>query len=114
MGDSIMTDQDENIIVAEACGWVYDEHHGRGFWDNGQERISDEYLLSDRFETLDAMQQAVLMQDEEFQIRFHKNIISMCITRGGSSVKKFLGFHQLTATDWRSAFVETLKQLKRI
>jgi hypothetical protein len=62
------------------------------------------------YNSLDAMQAAVLMQDERFQRVFAIRLMGVVPTDNTD----VLMFHQLTVTDWQAVFVETLKQLKRI
>jgi hypothetical protein len=102
-----MTDTETQIAIAEACGWAYDEHHSRPFWDNGRERYWDAEQLAERYNSLDTLQSAVLAQDEQFQREFGLNLL-----RKMSEVIPTKYYHQLSVRDWQQVFVETLKQLE--
>lgn len=107
-----MTDQSENIIVVEACGW---RSYGDSSYKDPKGKIFSVFEVSNHFNSIDAMQKAVLMQDERFKLKFDENLIQT-LNGKGFWVNSIVCYHihQLTATDWRSAFIETLKQLKRV
>ena len=57
--------------------------------------------------SLDAIQAAVLAQDDEFQRAFYYTL------SGKTCLNPYRYWHQLTAQDWCDAFCDTLKALGR-
>jgi hypothetical protein len=109
----------ENLItIAKACGFEYSREKCRliGCNDTHEVLRVKGRIEWPKFDTLDSLQAAVLMQDEEFQRRFAFNLAKKAewYSPEPPQLMHTAAIHKLTVTDWQQAFVETLEQLKRV
>jgi hypothetical protein len=89
-----VTDQQQRIAIAEACGWTLKK--GIRAWNrpnnNGWDCLEQ---LPDYTNDLNAMQSAVISQNYDFQQEFHNALMSLA------------GFpHQAKSTQWAEIFVD--------
>ncbi len=87
-----MSDQEKRIAIAEECLSYRDYLH-----------------------SIDAMQKAVLAQDNDFQCRFAELITMRSPHHACEDETEgyIVLFHQLTASDWADAFIEVLEGRKK-
>jgi hypothetical protein len=102
----MLSDTEMQIKIAEACGWK--ELKDKGSHVVGKLCSPDFSHVPHYLNSLDAIQSAVLAQDEEFQAHFDIKLQRI------EDVTNERHLHQLTARDWAEAFIETLRQLGRL
>ena len=102
-----MTPQEQNIAIAEACGWTIVQCGGLHL---GNPHTWEDYFTPENQHAnslpsyttdLNAMHSAVLTQSGEFQEQFACKMEDLINNRS-------CNFHELTALDWANCFVECL------
>ena len=112
-----MTEQEQNIAIAEACGWtdchihkqegLYDTCYGlRNVYQSCHETLP--YYTSD----LNAMQEAILDQELEIQMKIAASLISATSENGCEMISGFLGVMNATVAQRAEAFLRTLNLWK--
>ncbi len=97
-----MTPTEKRIAIAEAWKGTWSVRNGEALFDKDSSSV---WWYVESLKTLNAIQLAVLAQDEEFQMHFASKIKFQ-----GPYCLKY--FHQLTASDWCDAFIEVLETRK--
>jgi hypothetical protein len=95
-----MSPEAQRIAIAEACGLK----HVR--WDDGElvHGTACRIRVPDYLNDLNAMHEAVLAQDMEFNGAFSCALYNLAGTDGRNCFT-----HQLTAKDWADCFIEVMR-----
>ncbi len=108
-----LTSEQKRIAIAEACGWkkVMPEIDKAWGYKLKDKAWAYPHHIPDYLQDLNAIQQAVLAQDEDFKKEFSRQqykIIAKNPPWHGP-----IPFYQLTASDWCDCFLQALEARKK-